>query len=1159
MTTRQAAPADWWETIPPGRIVSLAFIKIDRAGSTQERRELPEDDVRRIRRLYRTRVEDVARAAGAPPLHWQGDGAMILVPDGETPAPVLAYRVAKNLWQRVRIDLNLPARMAVHAAHVTWNPDTGTLDHPALDLCGHLEAVAPENSIVVTEDVYLTLPEPDRLEMARLGITVRDRIPAYVFPASAAGRRPPDAFVQSRELDLWDAFRTYATSPQIALLRYVGFRLRRAEPPCLDVRDVFVPPLVEVLETSARAGLSDPYRRPGDEKVVAPKRGSLKEAQHPQPPVLFDALFRDHRGLVILGDPGSGKTTLLRWLAVMAAGGRWTLWRALGRAERLLPLIVSVGRLSELRTGAASHGSVVEGLARYFDDRTTADRQRIKPFLEERLENGDCLVLFDGLDEVKTEDRQAAASWLEGLGGRFPRNRFVVTSRIVGFAGFQLPTGKVATLAPFRPFQVERYVRSFVTSYSRSESRRNDHVTEHEEADRLLQVINKNPRLKGLAGNPFLLSGLALIHRAEGQLPRYRVHCYEMFARCLCESWGTVRRLVAGRQTPDIPYEEEALPMLGQLALAMHEAYPTGVAPEGFVLQTLERALVSVRGLPIATARQAAREFLKKAGEEVQILLPKGPDEWGFLHLTFQEFFVASGLHAADSFEKEGFKHLFDPRWEEVLRLGVGYMALVQNRYEAARRFVMKVLEHKEQGSRSWITEVLGRQVTLAALLASEVGHVLPDSLRSEVARRLTDWALTTSPFVSHRVLKEFSNTEFRLDIAPHLTPKLAELDKASDAATLLGFLKAETALDDLGRVMITGDPIAQWRAAEAIGRIRSPAAVALLLEALQHSDEHVRASAASGLGETGEEAAIQPLINAVRDHSKLVRVIAIRALGTLRASAAVTVLAGTFDETDEGLRAAAAVALGRIGLDDLPPALLGAAQSEDESKRSRAVQLLGATHHKDALPHIRRAVTDDSPAVRASAVSALAELQDAESLSSILKALSDDSPLVRAEAAQAAGRFPCKEAVHILIKLLENPDEDVQVRFCAAEALGELGDPIAVKPLIGSLDDPSPFVRDAAAVALALLKSAESFQPLVAMLESNRPDIADSAAAALGELRGEEAVEPLLRLLERTTWEPFTRAITLEALWKISELLPAPKRRSKARSGKTRQRRASH
>lgn len=201
----------WWERTPPGQTVPLAFVKIDRKGATEEWADLSREDVARGQAQYTAGVETIARATNAAlPLHWQDDGVMLFITDGDgESAPVRGFRAAKLLWERVRVDLNMPARIAVHAAHVAWGDDTGKLRHPAVDHCGHLETVAPENAIVATEDVYLALPVGERRSFAALGVSARDRVPAYVTPASARERIPAGAFSDRGDLDLWAAFRRY--------------------------------------------------------------------------------------------------------------------------------------------------------------------------------------------------------------------------------------------------------------------------------------------------------------------------------------------------------------------------------------------------------------------------------------------------------------------------------------------------------------------------------------------------------------------------------------------------------------------------------------------------------------------------------------------------------------------------------------------------------------------------------------------------------------------------------------------------------------------------------------------------------------------------------------------------------------------------------------
>ncbi len=140
-----AGPEPWWERTPKGTVIPLGFVKTDPAGSTGEWNDLPPEEVARRRVQYASALEDVARAVKAAlPLNWQGDGVMLFPADGEVQSVALrTIYAASILCNRVRADLAMSARIAVHIAHVAWDPNTGRLAHPAIDHCGHLEQVAP--------------------------------------------------------------------------------------------------------------------------------------------------------------------------------------------------------------------------------------------------------------------------------------------------------------------------------------------------------------------------------------------------------------------------------------------------------------------------------------------------------------------------------------------------------------------------------------------------------------------------------------------------------------------------------------------------------------------------------------------------------------------------------------------------------------------------------------------------------------------------------------------------------------------------------------------------------------------------------------------------------------------------------------------------------
>ncbi len=679
-------------------------------------------------------VERIAAALNAvDPVVWEGSRAWLSCAAAPPEQQVtLAWRMAVELWQRGLIDLDLPVRIAVTFCAVGPGGAPVTGGDSADETTGLL-ARTPERAIVVSEDVALCLRVEHRSEL-RPGGVLDDGRNLYVFAADASKKGPRQ---DTEDLPLWTEFEAYALSPAIREIHYVGFRLPRRAPPVLDLADVFVQP--GAVAWRQRTGQGFPSGEEGADGAEA--MASLLGL------TIQRALVRHHH-LVVLGEPGAGKTTLLKWLAIVAAEGHWP---ALTReAGARLPLLISVGRLAEVLAPGDAPSSTV--LARYFGVRDGALADAVASFLHRQLEAGRCLVLLDGLDEVRAEDRELTEAWLRDFAARYPQNRFVATSRFVGYSGLRLPEdAAVVRLTALDASARRRFVRAFCNAYLKWETGEERAAEAEAQATALLQAIEASDRLSALARNPFMLSALALIHRAEGRLPRHRVQAYQMFLRALCETWSEARKLVSGGApigdaAAGVAYEEEAIPVLGELALAMHERFPRGIAPVEIVRQVIASALKAREELDDATALAAADVFLKRAGEEVQILLERGAGQWGFLHLTFQELFVAAGLHAGERFDDVAMEHLLEPRWEEVIRLGVGYLALVQARPVAAQRFLEKVLAYEAPAPWRRAAKILGKHIGLAAMLAVEAGDALPPRTQRRIAEAFAGWLCDGPP-----------------------------------------------------------------------------------------------------------------------------------------------------------------------------------------------------------------------------------------------------------------------------------------------------------------------------------------------------------------------------------------------------------------------------
>lgn len=1093
--------APTWLAEAPRRGALAGIVRIELPEDALPWRGVIDEHVLRQRAQYTAGVELIAGNFGAlEPLAWQGDALVLVfggVPASELPSHT--FKATRELWNRVRTELDLPVKLAAHVGRVRAATEPGMVVGEDVDACGKLAADATVGTIALSEELALALPEAAKREVAVLGNRPGEERSLYIFPRSAMGAAADDAIIDET-VRLWGRFRSYANGPGVRLVAYVGFRLQKKVPPRLDILDVFVPSEVD-LRRRADVGqrkekvLEDtPMMLPWSAQAATVTEEGARS---------FREIYAKYRSIILLGDPGSGKTTLLRWLAVLAASGSAALDAELDVAERLLPLPVSVGRLAEVKRGLGGETvSVPDALAGYFRGRSVhEDEVKLRDFLARELERGRCLVLLDGLDEVKSEERLAIYQWLESFAGEYPQNRFVASSRVVGYTGFQLP-GEVAEVAlrPFTEAQVERYVRAFHRAYVRWET--NAEPPDQAEAERLLEALRASPRLSTLARNPFMLSALALIHRAEGKLPRHRVQAYEIFARALCETWAEARRLVAGEsKQPIIEYEEEALPILGELALAMHEQYPTGVAPEDFVIGKLATALEHQKSVSGVAAQRAAREFLRRAGQEVQLLLERGAGEWGFLHLTFQEFFVAAGLHAAERFQDVAFQHLFDPRWEEVIRLGVGYLALVQKRPTAARDFVKKVLEHEEPEPRTWMTRLLRKQVPLTGLLAAEAGDALPASLQDRVAAALAEWLKEMPQEVSRPILRDLVLTDFVARVARACRPQLLDVraEVRARAAWLLGELRGTEVVDDVVAALSDENKDVRLAAVTAFRAIPVAGAMDRIVSKLADLRPEVRASAMAALTVSGVKLPAEALRSALADPDEGVRAATVRAyVSEGREEALVAMDLAMRDESHEVRRAVAHVA-GQHGDELRLKILLG-----DKDQIVRQLAALGLL--RNGL-----LTTVDVPAnAENDGLDALVQV-------GVLMAAPFE---VRIEAMRSPKKL-VREAANLACMMLGDSPEpflalvgDVSsdVRCAALTVLGHSEQ--GVPAFMNALQDSEPEVRLVAARMLAQHKRREALSPLLDAFR-DRVEERDMIALALGALEAEEAVDPLLTYAE--------------------------------------------
>lgn len=456
-----------------------------------------------------------------------------------------------------------------------------------------------------------------------------------------------------RELDLWRVF-----IPQ---------NLRECQeylPQVLELPKEHLRRLREAGELEGRDLAVDEAEEVRRRYVEQPSRDVLELTDDPALPLL-----------VILGDPGSGKSCLLQALLL-----RWTEAPPADLPNLDLPLLIELRLYAQARQRHDGIHSFLEFLHRDPGALCHLDQH----LLRQRLETGRVRVFFDGLDEIfEPALREEIITSIHAFSNDFPRARLVVTSRPIGYKGEALRH------AGFRHFMLQELddeqIGSFLTKwYTDTYNPRTEAQERDEKRARLIRALQETRAIRELAGNPLLLTMMAILNRNH-DLPRDRAELYEQCSRLLLYQWKVEEAL---RADPDLVADATAIGLrekqaiLRRLAREMQSS-PEGLAGNIIAADRLERIVGEciapvVKRNPIAIARGLIRQLR----ERNFILCFVGGNSYAFVHRTFLEYFCADDLRVRfdheksidlDYLKREVYgAHWPDERWHEVLCLLAG-------------------------------------------------------------------------------------------------------------------------------------------------------------------------------------------------------------------------------------------------------------------------------------------------------------------------------------------------------------------------------------------------------------------------------------------------------------------------------------------------------
>lgn len=435
--------------------------------------------------------------------------------------------------------------------------------------------------------------------------------------------------------------------------------------------------------------------------------------------------------IVLLGDPGGGKTTLLKYITYQLSRFQ--------RQDKFLPFYLPIFlRISEyaqiLKTNPSKH--LLDFLLNDYD-------KQFSTLYNWAFENGQVVLLLDGLDEVlDVSQRFKVVEEIQDIVARMPENRYIVTSRFIGYDRARLGSVfKHFTIEKFNRQQIRLFCRSWYKAVAKNSLQ--DINSSELEADKLYNAIIGKKTIEDLACNPLMVTLIANMHFKGQSLPHNRVKLYEIATETLLQYWVQRRITDAGQ----LKEQSDIIDILSPVSFYIHKNNPEGlIAENDFYEQcriVLEREDYNLSPKEI---KKEIKELVRFLREQSGFFHEKGTDEstgksfFGFLHQTFQEYFTA--IEIVNQW-KDGTIKFYDilqnSRWTESLRLAAGELNNAEkgrSRKRSTTQFVEDILKAAPPEDNTYI-----RSVLLVVLIIIDEIDLIPQAQDNLFDTLFTVWS----------------------------------------------------------------------------------------------------------------------------------------------------------------------------------------------------------------------------------------------------------------------------------------------------------------------------------------------------------------------------------------------------------------------------------
>jgi HEAT repeat protein len=565
-------------------------------------------------------------------------------------------------------------------------------------------------------------------------------------------------------------------------------------------------------------------------------------------------VFSSNWRIALTGAPGEGKSTLLAYLALVAAGG--VTHANFTFDDNPLPLWA---HLADMLDGMARSGEdpaqvLIEGASHRAG---AISAQRLPGLARRRLNDGRCLVLLDGLDELLPAERQVAQAWIERFVKRYADNRVVVAAPATGLKPLRDVGFVEVGFAPWTTQSLRQVHERWAAAVTPRPKAPGDEDEDDEFAPRKKKPQGPPP-VAAWMETPLDVALGQFIENVRAQTPHSR---FELYSTAVSAALWTPENLPA--------------PAVKGGAIAGGLAYPPGAAAEDFLAgaafdmlssgrsavpwQELELRLGDVLTQHGSEGRQDLEMLLDRLLKHSGLLTQHSQGRLSITHCVLQSFLAARHLLTHEADVIQGL--LDNPAWSDALVFYAGQPdahigTFVGQRLSASN----DVLRDAAFLTSDWAGMAPSNIPWRGPVMASVARQMLqPAELPAMRERACAALVASHDPGVGLLLKRAIAAPEEQLRrIAALGLGALRELAPA-DSVALLGARMSDEA------------PAVRLAAAHALAAIGSEDAVDALVHALLEGDDELRRAAAEGLGANPGEGH-RVLQEAIADRDYLVR-----------------------------------------------------------------------------------------------------------------------------------------------------------------------------------------------------------------------------------------------------------------------------------------------